>query len=286
MAEIVAFLTPYDFSPTALLTCLLAAGLFVRGVLIRRQRAEPTGFWRVLSFLVGLAAIYLVLQTRIDYWSQHMFWVHRAQHLVLHHLGPFLIVLAIPHEIMADGLPAELRQRLLVPLWRNPLVQGVYRTLQQPAIASLLFVGLIYFWLTPAIHFDAMLSLRRYLAMNWSMAIDGLLFWWLIVNPQRRGHGGLGFGARILLLWAITIPQIAIGAYIALHHTILFDVYNICGRAWPISPIVDQQLGGLLTWIPTSMMSVIAAVVVLRMWVRDNTRRRSPTALAGSPAGS
>jgi len=285
MSAIPDFFTPYEFSPTVLFGCLLAGGLFVRGMAARRARQQRTGFWRSLSFLAGLGLIYLVMQTRIDYWSQHMFWVHRLQHLVLHHLGPFLMVLAVPHEILADGLPAGWRQRLLLPLWRHPAIRVPYRTLQQPAIASLLFVGLIYFWLTPAIHFDAMLSQPRYLAMNWSMLLDGLLFWWLIVNPRRRDHGGLGFGARILLLWIITVPQILLGAYIALHHDILFDVYNVCGRAWPISALDDQAIGGLVTWIPTSMMSVIAAVVVMRMWLHDNARQQRQATLAGATTG-
>jgi putative membrane protein len=51
--------------------------------------------------------------------------------------------------------------------------QHLYRFVQGPVVAPLLFVGLIYFWLSPSIHFAAMLSLDRYQAMNWSMVIDG-----------------------------------------------------------------------------------------------------------------
>lgn len=277
MSTFIAFMTPYDFSPTVLAVCLLSAVLFVRGSLAMGPDEARPGIWRWLSFFVGLIAIYVVMQTRIDYYSQHMFWVHRAQHLVLHHTGPFLLMLAAPQAAMARGLP-HFAHRLLVPVWRSRVVQTAYRFLQHPIVAAGLFVGLIYFWLMPEIHFKAMLSLTRYQVMNWSMLLDGLLFWWLIVNPNARERGGLGFGWRILLLWAITMPQIVLGAYIALHHSILYDVYNVCGRAWPISPLVDQEIGGLITWIPTSMMSVIAAVVVLRMWLRDSARRRSPSA--------
>jgi putative membrane protein len=277
MSAILSFITPYEFSPTVLLACVLAGGLFIRGMILRRQDHQRTGFWRSLSFLLGLGLIYLVMQTRIDYWSQHMFWVHRLQHLVLHHLGPFLIVLAVPHQIIASGLPTVLQRRWLAPLWHHPLIQGIYRTLQQPVIASFLFVGLIYFWLIPSVHFDAMLSQQRYLVMNWSMVLDGLLFWWLILDP-RPDHavGRLGFGGRIVILSLIVPPQIIIGAHIALARESLYPVYNVCGRAWPISPLVDQQIAGLVTWIPTSMMSVIAMLIVLRRWMHERTREPLP----------
>jgi len=214
-----------------------------------------------------------------------MFWVHRLQHLILHHVAPFLVMLAVPGETLALGLPAPLRERLLRPLlWSAPVRLG-YRCVQQPLVASLLFVGLIYFWLIPSVHFDAMLSATRYRIMNWSMVLDGLLFWWLVVSPHRPGAGGLGYGVRIGMLWGVMLPQLALGAYIALHGTVLYDVYAVCGRAWPLSPLVDQEVGGLLTWIPPGMMSAIGMLVVLRMWIHDDARRHPSARSAGALAG-
>jgi putative membrane protein len=277
-------LLPYEFSATVLASCVLAGALYARGMVRMRRQGARVGIARSLSFYIGVVLVYAVMQTHIDYLSQHMFWVHRAQHLVLHHLGPFLVVLAVPHEVMAHGIPDHLRGRILTPLWRDPVISGTYRIIQHPLVASVLFVGLIYFWLMPEIHFDAMLSVERYNAMNWSMAIDGLLFWWLIVNPRSRSGEGLGYGIRILILWLIMLPQIGIGAYIALSDTILYDVYAVCGRAWPISPLVDQQIGGLITWIPASMMSVIGILIVLRLWMRDSRQIASVELMEPSTA--
>ena len=215
-----------------------------------------------------------------------MFWIHRGQHLVLHHVGPLLMVLAVPHEVLGEGLPKGRLKDTLRRLWRHPLVQGAYRAVQHPLVASLLFVGLIYLWLYPPVHFDAMLSRPLYQAMNWSMVADGLLFWWLAVDPRPPRRGGLGFGTRILMLWLIMLPQIAIGAYIGLHRSILFESYQVCGRAWPVPPLVDQQIGGLLTWIPAAMMSVLVGLIVLRMWIRENNRAHQTRRTASEPAES
>lgn len=281
MPSLLTLLEPWEFSPTVLISCSAAALLYARGIRRRHRQGLCTGIWRSLSFYIGLLLIYGALQTYVDYLSQHMFWVHRTQHLVLHHLAPFLVMLAQPHEVIGRGIPDRLRESLLLPLWRSTPVRAVYALVQSPLIAPLLFVGLIYLWLLPAVHFDAMLSAPRYKLMNWSMVIDGLLFWWLVVDPRPpREFGTARHPVRIVMLWAVMLPQIAIGAHIALSHHILYDVYSVCGRAWPISPLVDQEIGGLMTWIPAAMMSVVGILIVLRLWMRASSRAAAPDAAA------
>lgn len=263
------YLLPWEFSPAVLLACLVATVLYLRGWQWRRRQADrQPGYWAAAGFFTGMLLIYVVMQTYVDYLAQHMLWIHRLQHLVLHHVGPFLIVLGAGRSLMWAGLPATVREHKLV---QNPLTRGLYQLVQQPVIAVLLFVGLIGFWLIPEVHFTAMLSASRYQLMNWSMLLDGLLFWWLVLDPVANSRGRvMGFGQRILMLIAVVPPQILIGAHIALARESLFPVYNVCGRAWPISPLVDQQIAGLLTWIPPSMMSVIASLVVLGRWMHHS----------------
>ena len=272
MPLFLTYLTPWEFSPTVLLGCIGAGVLFWLGARQRKREGQRTGFWRILSFFVGLLLIYGVMQTYVDYLSQHMFWVHRLQHLVLHHLAPLLIALAYPHEILGRGLPLHWRSQLLLPLWNCFPVRTTYRFVQNPVIAPFLFVGLIYFWLMPSVHFDAMLSSTLYQVMNWSMLVDGLLFWWLIVDDRMpHEYRTLRYPLRILILFFTMIVQILIGAHIALTDKVLFDVYSVCGRAWPISPLTDQTIGGLITWIPAAMMSVVGILLVTRLWMRQST---------------
>ncbi|MFG6178188.1 cytochrome c oxidase assembly protein [Halomonas sp. THAF12] len=271
LASLASWLAPWEFEPLWGLACLAASAVYLRGVRRLGRRHPAVGWARPTAFLAGLALVYLVSQTHYDYLSQYMFFPHRAQHLVLHHTAPFLMVLAFPGPVLAAGLPAGLEgpRRLARPL---------IDVLQQPLVAPLLFVGLIYFWLIPEVHFDAMLSRELYQLMNWSMLVDGVLFWWLVLTPSTR----LGHGRRILLLLAVVPPQILLGAYLTFSSTVLFDVYEVCGRAWPLAPLVDQQLGGLITWIPATMMSVIGTLIVLRQLRRGETSDRQ-TAAAPAP---
>jgi len=111
--------------------------------------------------------------------------------------------------------------------------------------------------------------------MNWSMVVDGLPFWWLVLNPEPKPPARVGYGARILMLVLVMFPQILIGAFIGLSTHDLFDVYAVCGRLYPISAVTDQQIGGLIIWIPGSMMSVIGMLIVLTRYRRQRDLGRA-----------
>lgn len=261
------YLLPYDFSPLTILAYILVLGLYSYA-LLAMPAAERPGSGRILTFTLGVLLCYGVMQTRFDYYSQYMFFVHRGQHLILHHLGPILIALSNPLPVMRflyRQIP-----KLILP-YLAP-IGWAYRILQQPAVASLLFFGLIYFWLWPSIHFDAMLSRDLYWVMNWSMLLDGLLFWWLIFDPRSPATtNSLGYGKRILCLAAVAIPQMILGAYIVFARGMVYDVYEVCGRAWPMPPDMDQLIGGMLTWIPPAMMSILGILIILRRAMRADT---------------
>jgi putative membrane protein len=287
MHSLLLYILPWQFSPTVFLICAGAGVAYARGLKVMKARGTPQGFWLPFSFFLGLALDYGVLQTYYDYLAQHMFWLHRLQHLVLHHVAAVLLILAAPGPVMAAGLPDLWRARARdlsrkpVLAWLLRRVHQLFRIVQNPFIAPLLFVGIIFFWLSPSVHFGAMLDIHRYLTMNWGMAVDGLLFWWLMLAPRRaQGSAAVGYATRILIVCVVALPQILLGAYIALHSTVLFDVYGVCGRAWDVSPLTDQELGGLLTWIPAAMMSGVAMLVILRrLLIEEGEKGPAPTHL-------
>jgi putative membrane protein len=257
---------PWDFSWPVFLGTFGTLAAYGRGLSLAEPTARPPA-WRIFSFIAGVLSLYAVLQTRIDYYAQHEFFLHRAQHAVLHHLGPFLIGLGDADAILAAGLPALLAR----PLLSSP-AKRLLAALQQPVVASTLFFGLIYLWLIPPLHFRAMLDWRLYNVMNWSMAIDGILFWSLVLDPRPGGASSAGgdgrtarvsFGARVLMVIAVIPPQIAIGAFLTYCDRELFPVYTLCGRVLELSPVVDQQFGGMILW-HGPLMAIPALFVILR----------------------
>lgn len=266
------WLIPWEPSPTVVICTALAAGLYLRGTL----RSPMTTSWtRQLAFWSGLLVIYIGLHTQLDYYAEHEFFVHRLQHLGLHHLGPFLIALSYPGAAFRRALPIGFRARAMRPALDHGPLRWLLDVLFNPVVASILFVGLIWFWLWPSVHFDAMLDWRLYRVMNWSMAVDGLLFWWLILDPRPRPPARLAPGVRILVALAVILPQILVGAYITFAHGDLYPIYALCGRAFGgVSQATDQYLGGLILWIPSSMMGVLGALVAFHNWLQLSTRGR------------
>src|SRR5512135_486481 len=104
MLKAAIFLTPWEFSPAVLALCVGAVAFYARG-LARMSATERPGVGRRIAFFVGWGLVYFVMQTHYDCFSRHVFFIHRIQHLVLHHLGPSLVVLAQPLTVLARGLP-------------------------------------------------------------------------------------------------------------------------------------------------------------------------------------
>ena len=249
---------PFDFSWFAWLGTVLPVWWYLRGVALLRAEERPA-FWQRVAFLFGMAAIWAVLQTRYLYLAEHEFFLNRIMHVVLHHLGPFLVALGLAGGPIRRGMPGPLAR-----LVSHRLVRRAIAPVQQPFVASFLFVGLVAFWLIPAVHFVSMIGHRLFWIMNWSMVLDGLLFWCQVLDPRPAPPARAGYGARAAMAVGVIFPQILIGALIVFARYDIYPDHNYCGRFFPaISPLYDQLVGGMVIWIPPAMMSVIALLVVL-----------------------
>ncbi len=235
------FWAPWDFSWVEFLATVLGLWWYGRGI-IRSTPLTRLPLWRQAAFLFGVFVIYAVMQSHFDYMAQHEFFLNRVQHIFMHHLGPFLLALAWPGETLKRGMPAPFRRII-----EAPILARVIGVIQQPFLAGFLFVGLVYLFLIPQVHFRAMIDPRLYAIMNWSMVIDGLLFWSLVLDPRPSPPARTSFGVRMVLPFAVMFPQIAIGAYIAFSPGGLYPYYDLCGRLFPsITAAYDQHVGGIV----------------------------------------
>ncbi len=260
---------PYDFSPTLLALWLLAALLFVRGCRRRRvARARQALFW------TGMLSIYVALLTYFDFYALHQFFIDRIQQVLMHHVGPLLMMMAYPLSVWRAALPLRLRTRVLKPLRQSMAWRAFAAVAFNPLLATLAFVAVVLVWLLPRMMTLAMLDVRLYWAMNLSMLASGLIYWGLVVDHRPRPPARMGPGMRVLSPGFSMTPQIIAGAYITFTVKDLYPVFAVCGRVFDINVMVDQQLGGLITWVPAAMVEAFAALVALRIWMNlSNTPR-------------
>ena len=254
------WLVPWEASFSVVIVTAITAMLFIRGCL----RCKLF-FRQKLYFWTGLLSLYAVSHTQVDYYAEHEFFVHQLQSIVLHHLGPFFIALSCPKDVLSAGCPrAGKRLIQIVTTWKP--VQYLVNILFHPVVVVMVFVGLIIFWLIPPIHFIAMLDWRVYRLMNWSMALNGLMFWGVVLDS----HSKWSPGSRIAMMLAVVPPQILIGALIFFTPHELYPIYTLCGRAFTgVSSITDQQIGGLILWMHGAMMSVIGILIVIYKELRQ-----------------
>lgn len=261
--SLLPFWAPYEFSWPEFLAIWLTIGWYVRGLALTAAVERPPA-WRQLSFLCGMLVIYAMVQTRFDYLAQHMFFLNRLQHLGMHHLGPFLVALSWPGATIKLGMPSPLRR-----LVAHPVVAATVNVLQRPMVAAVLFAGLVALWLIPPVHFHAMINTDLYAFMNWSMVVDGVLFWCLVLDPRPKPPARTSFGTRLALVLAVMFPQSVIGASIAFADGDLYPSYDLCGRLYPaIDAHTDQMLGALIGGIPAATINVLALLLVVKSLAR------------------
>ncbi len=252
------FWAPWEFSWVEFLAAALGTWWYMRGV-SRTTAADRPSAWRQAAYLTGIAAIYAVVQTHFDYMAQHEFFLNRVQHIFMHHLGPYLVALSWPGGMLKRGMPAPFRR-----ITESRVLAEIFGVIQQPFIAAVLFVGLIYLFLIPPVHFRAMIDPKLYALMNWLMIGDGILFWTLVLDPRPKAEAGISYGMRMVLPFAVMFPQIGLGAYIAFTPHDIYPYYDLCGRLFPsISAVYDQHIGGIVAWIPAGMMSAVGFMTVL-----------------------
>ena len=269
--------TAWNLTPGIALGALLAAGLYGVGFWRRRHRMDGVRVWRHAAFFAGLAVIFLALQSPIDPIAERQFVIHQIQHLLLRMIGPMLVMLSAPQAVLIAGMPDPVRRRILTPVVTNQMIRRLFSPLAHPVLVTALFIGALYFWQIPKYHAVALLNDDVHYIMHASLLFAGLLFFWRIFD-YRPAPLATGFGVRLMMLWLMILSNIALGSYIAFKQRVLYPAYDVLGRLGDHSAITDERLGGMVIWIPSSMMGLVAILIVAHIWGRQETmeaRRRS-----------
>lgn len=266
--NVLAWLVPWEFSPTLVIAFIVAAWLFVRGTRVHRVSLA-----RQILFWCGMVILYLSLHTHLDYFAERMFFIHRIQHLVLHHLGPLLLMGAFPGQVMRAGLPMPARTALArwLATRSGRLCVGL---LTHRILVPVLFVLLVVVWLIPVVQFYSMLDWRIYRLMNWSVVISGFMYWNLILDRRPSPPAVMTPGGRVLSPILTMVPQMVAGAVIAFTERDIYPLFDLCGRAMAMSAQTDQMIGGITMWIPAALVEVIGLLIALGTLMRLSGRGR------------
>jgi len=258
-------------SPDMVVFTLLAGGIYLRGMQRRSRIKNPVSVWRHVFYFAGLSTLVLALQSPIDPIAERLFAMHQIQHTLLRMLGPMLIALSGPEGILIAGLPDFARRNILAPVVSNSVVQAAFRFFTRPVVAFITFVASLYVWQIPSIHNAAVDDAALHYIMHITMLASGLMFFWLMFD-RRDPPFGIPRGGRVLILIGTILSNILIGTITAMKEVVFYTVYDIDGRLFNFDPLVDEATGGFVLWVPAGMMSLVALLIVIYGWNKQEVR--------------
>lgn len=276
-----ASMVGWTITPDIFIGILLVGALYAAGLWRQRDKDSAGSRWKHASFFSGLATLFVALQSPLDALADHLFFMHQVQHLLLQTVGPILLMLAAPQGLLLAGVSETLRRHVLGPLLSSRAVRGLFGLLARPWITALLLVASLYAWHWPPYHDLAVLDDTVHYLMHVTMLAAGLLFYWRVFDPRPAPHGAR-YGTRWNILVFTMTANMLLGAAIALKDTALYTAYDQISQLWELSALTDERIGGLIMWIPGSVLCVPALLIVLRMWNSresrlDERRRRGFT---------
>jgi putative membrane protein len=242
------------------------------GFLRRRNGRNAPVWWRHVAFVAGILVLFVALQSPIDPIAERSFWVHQIQHLLLRMVGPMLIALAVPDGVLTAGLPSVVRRMVLKPLASSVGVHRAMHFLSRPAVVFAVFILSIYFWQIPSIHDAALTEPLLHYTMHVTMIFAGVIFFRVIFD-RRLPPASLGFGYRQVMLVAAIMSTIFLGAITALKSEEWYPAYDLHGRLFAQTGLMDEQIGGFIIWVPGSMMLIIAILLTIYAWNRSETEQ-------------
>jgi len=253
----------WSFEPLVIISLTITALLFIIGLYRLKRRSIRT--WEALCFAGGWLALFVALVSPVHAWGQVLFSAHMSQHEILMLVAAPLLVLGRPLIAFLWALPLSW-SRSLGNLSKITWINRLWRALTIPLVAWLIHAIALWVWHIPAL-FDATLhSEAIHTVQHLSFLLSALLFWWALIHGR---HGAMGYGAAVLYVFTTSVHSGALGALITIAGSVWYPSYAPLTASWGLTPLEDQQLGGLIMWIPAGLVYVIAGLALFAGWLRE-----------------
>jgi cytochrome c oxidase assembly factor CtaG len=259
------WLSAWHFIPSVVVGCagIAALYLYALGPLRRRYAPEePLRPSRVVAFLLGVAVIFLALVSPLDeLGDDYLFSAHMVQHLLITLVAPPLMLWGTPGWLLALAL-------------RHRLLRRVAKALTLPFVAFFLFNADIFLWHAPLLYDATLEDTNIHVLEHLTFIVFSFLFWWPVLSPLEGELGPLPLPSQVLYLFLSGMPMVLLGAGLTFV-TPLYAPYLAAPRVWGISPATDQQLGGLIMWVPANILVIALMSVLFLRWMLEQERRQA-----------
>jgi putative copper resistance protein D len=261
-------LLAWSLDPLPLLGVAIAGGAYLWAA--RRPEASgrtPHPRWRTASFLAGLAAIVVALNSPVEAYEGVLFSVHMVQHLLLELVAAPLLLL---------GAPVTLALRVASPSVRRGLLRILHSRVAGlvtfPLVGWLVFAAVNWGWHFSTLYDQALENAALHYFQHATFLAAALLFWWPVVGAD-PGRWRLPYPVRLFYLF-LAMPQNSfLGVALMGASSVLYPHYLSNLRTWGPTALADQSVGGILMWVGGDIVFLIGMGAVVAAWVRHEDRR-------------
>jgi len=247
--------TTWTWAPSVIGGCVALVGIYLAAVHVRFNR-------KTVLFVGGVSVLFVALESPLEALGDtYLFSAHMLQHLLLILLVPPLLLL---------GIPRPLGQLLLT----YPFTRRVEQILSRPVVAWLLGTGTVWVWHLPLLYNATLLSETIHIVEHLCFLVTATIFWWPVLNPVVEKR--LLPLASIPYLFAAAASSSGLGIILTFASPGLYPAYlhpvdtlgllPLLRQQWGLTPAVDQQLGGLLMWVPGSLIYLSGIIGALARW--------------------
>lgn len=251
----------------------LAVFGYARGVLHMQQaaRRHVFGAARYAAFAAGIATLVIALLSPLDALDDQLFSAHMVQHMLLMLVAPPLLVWGRPASawLWAFRLPGR---RAVGRFWVGaPGMQRGVRWLLAPLPVWLLWSFSLWFWHLPGPYGWALRSEWVHSGEHLCFFLTSLAWWSLVLAPYGRRQ--LDYGPCLVYLGTLGVQMGLLGAILTFALRPVYQTQVQTTLAWGLTPLQDQQLAGLVMWVPAGFILAAAMGALFVAWLRDAERR-------------
>ena len=250
---------PWTFEPWVVACLLSAAFLYFAGAWkLWRKAGIGRGLtvWQAALFVAGWSTLCAALVSPLDALGSRLFSAHMVQHEFLMIVAAPLFVLARPLEAWTWGLPHA---------WRSPVsriahappLQRAWTALTLPLSAWAIHAAALWLWHIPVLFNAALSNEGLHALQHASFLAAALLFWWAVLGKSGERNPALA----IALLFTTVLHTGALGALLTFSPSSWYRYDN--ASAFGLDPTADQQLGGLIMWIPGGLAYLAAGLAMV-----------------------
>jgi len=223
--------------------------------------------WEATAFAAGFLALAAALSSPLDDLSDHWLVAHMVQHELLMAVAAPLVAISAPVYAMLWALPTHVRKQSLDVLRARPIVIA-WSALTSPLSAFLLHFTALWVWHLPALYDAAIRHDAVHAVQHLCFFSTAALFWWGIAHGR---YGRAGYGAAVVYVFATAVQSGVLGALLTFSPHVWYTPYSTPHGS--LSPLEDQQLAGLVMWVPAGLVFVAGGLALFAAWLRESERR-------------